>query len=255
MELFDISFGIYVCSGIGITLIILTIIQMNKGYLYSLGYSKALVSYSRSYTLIRNLFVFIYLTAIILLVNWLVDSWIPVEGAYPLLAIKAFIILCLIVPAVVADNLLWNKTLKYRVVHDQLEITFDFKNRGLSMIFNPWMALIITLLTFLYAALVIQPFFMIYIHLALPWLFYHSLKNKKFLSNKHLKQTYKWTFIGITINYLFVLYYIISGMQIHWGNLNAFGMVSGIMLCLLLIGNILFHTYNIMDYTRVNKMI
>lgn len=255
MEVFGIHLFFYAIIGVGITLLILTLVQTNKVYLGSLGFSSDLIQFAQKYTLVRNALTLIYLIGIIYLTNHFIDQWNLAVSDYLILAINVMAILVLIVPLVIVDRYLWERSLKRKVVHDNLEITIDFKHKGLKLIFNPWIAGIITLFTVLYSSFVIHPFFMIYIHLALPWLFYHSLKNKYYLSATHLKQSYVWTFIGITINYIFVMYYVLTGFLENFSSMGLAGYISGLIIFMLLVGSIIFHTFNIIDFKRITRLL
>ena len=232
---------------------VLTLIQTNKSYLENLGYSHNLVRFAKKYNLIRNVIILIYIVGVIFLTDYLINNLSLAVTLQLEIVIYITLAFFLILPAPLIDRAVWDNYLNQYIISEKLEINIDFKYSALKLIFSPLIQLIITTIVFLYAAIILKPFFMIYIHLALPWLFYSSLKNKKFLSNKHFKQAYIWVFVGINVNYLFVLYYLISGTLLKLSSISIFSLTIGIVSYCLIIGFIIYNIFNLKEFRRLSN--
>ena len=229
-------------------LFIVTLLMGNSAVLRKRGYSEDYISFMKKDYTVRALTMSILIPVIQVASYFIVSLF--VEDVSSKIEIVLLVFIIMIIPFPIIDNTITRGKLKTIKENSNNIMVIDFKHKILNLIFNPTIEMVLTVITVLYALIVIKPVILFYLHIILPWFIYATARKSQKTIRPHLKDGYLWTFVFITINFALILYYILSCLIRGEDYMLISETSLGVLLVIILSSRIIYYLIN---YPRLRQ--
>lgn len=240
MESIDLIKLFWIANAILWTFLLLVLLFMgNASILRKRGYDEDYIAFMRKDYTIRAITMAIVIPAI-QIASYFITGLFNIDASSHPEAVFLFFI-GIVIPFAIIDHFSTKKKIKSLNKGTYTILVVDLKHKVLNLVYHPFLEIILTVITVVYAIFIAKPFLLFYLHIILPWLFYITARSTRIASRPHLKDGYLWAFIFIEINFILILYYLAEYLLSIKNHFNGFAYFLGITLVLLLSARIIYY--------------
>jgi hypothetical protein len=234
-----------------LALIIAYMVLTSTRLLKKKGYTPEYINFLKRSQSIRILSVMVLFPVLevisALIVRQLTGPLVGVEQAGYIVLVLFF----LVIPLKYLDETLNRLWLKRLALDTGSKVVVDMKYQTLHLIFRPSWEVILGIACLAYGIFVLHvEYWMIYLHLILPWFMYFTARGTRYQTRPYLKDNYLWLFVFNVLNFSVIMVFFSLFLFRQYHALVPWMILSGIALIVALAGKL---AYYLVQYPRFRK--
>lgn len=248
---------IFATATLWVFLLVHTIYKGSRKILSRQGYSEEFIEYIRKTNVKRNIGIGLVVPAAGI-AAWLLASWLVGDLDQPKNVVIVYLLwLLLIIPFPIMEMRSAPKELREMIKKTNTDVIIDFGFRILHLVFNPMAELIFSILYLAYFMLYIELFHVAFIHIAILWTLYGTLRFAKNLTRPGIREAYIFSFVFLMLNQFILIFHIMREVLRRYSCESCRseeGFIIGLMLGIALIIKAVYYLYRLPEFNMKLKV-